>query len=75
MSRRKFDQAGHPCEPTNLNKKFWFYVQKEGLVLCSYTNGNPTEVATMPWSLVKRAIADHEKAKDRRPTEEAGGRT
>lgn len=65
MSKRKFDTQGHPCAPINLNDRFWFYVQKDGLVCCSYTSGNPTEVAIIPWRLVKRALADHEKAKDR----------
>lgn len=75
MAKRKFDVTGHPCESTNLSKNIWFYVQKDGVVFCSYggSAGNPTEVVTMPWRLVKRALADHEKAKGRR--RHVGGRS
>lgn len=66
MTKRKFDATGHPCEPTSLHHDFWFYVQKEGVVLCSYTRGNPTELTVMPWRMVRRALDDHDKAKSRR---------
>lgn len=77
MRRRKFDYTGHPRESTNLNDNIWFYVQKGGVVFCAYGGsvGNPTEVVTMPWRMVRRALADHEKAKERKATEEAGERT
>lgn len=66
MAKRVFDHLGYPCEPVNLGDKFWFYAQKEGMVCCSYTRGNPTEIAIIPWRIVKRALSDREKAKGRR---------
>lgn len=76
MSRRKFDYTGHPCEPQDLSDNAWFYAQKDGIVICCRTrSGDPSELAVMPWQMVKRALADHEKAKERRPTQESGGRT
>ena len=67
MAKRDFDYLGYPCEPTSLNENAWFYVQKEGILVCTHRGvGNPTEQAIIPWRLVKKALADHEKAKGRK---------
>jgi hypothetical protein len=66
MARRIFDYQGYPCDPTNLSERTWFYVQKEGVIICTRGAGNPTEQAVIPWRLVKKAVADHEKAKERK---------
>lgn len=68
MSKRKFDCTGYPCEVTDLSEDVWFYVRKEGIVICGRSrNGNPVEQAILPWRLVKRAMTDREMAKGRRP--------
>ncbi len=74
MIRRTFDHKGYPCEPTDLDERAWYYVQKDGVVVCHRGNfGDPAEVAVIPWRLLKRALADHEKANGRRaPVEDAG---
>jgi hypothetical protein len=67
MTRRKFDYTGHPCEPHHVTDNIWFYVQKDGMTVCNYVAGHNGEVAVIPWRMIKRAIADHEKAMERRP--------
>lgn len=66
MARRIFDYLGYPCDPHDLTNDAWYYVQKEGVTLCHRVKGQPGEIVVIPWSKVKRAIADHEKAPGRR---------
>lgn len=67
MSKRIFDYHGYPCAPTDIADDTWFYVQKIGIIICGRSsNGDPCEQAVMPWRMVKRALADHEKAKERK---------
>ena len=65
VSRRKFDETGHPCNASYLDEDAWYYVQKEGLIICTHS-GKPGKAVTMRWRSVKRALADHEKAKERK---------
>lgn len=67
MGRRQFDYTGHPCEPHRVDDNFWYYVQKHGLTVCQHRAGRNAEVGIIPWRLVKLALADHEKAEERRP--------
>lgn len=66
MAKRQFDHTGHPCEAHNVADNFWYYVQKDGLTVCQFSRGQNTEVGVIPWRLVKLALSDHEKAKERR---------
>lgn len=65
MARRIFDYQGYPCAPIDLSDRAWFYIQKEGLIVCAHGDG-PTEQAVIPWRMIRRALEDHDKAKGRR---------
>lgn len=67
MAKRQFDYQGYPCAPIDLSDRAWFYIQKEGLIVCARAaNGDPSEQAIIPWRMIKRVMADHEKAKGRK---------
>lgn len=54
----KKDEHGYPVEPRKTdNDHFWFYVQKEGIIIA---HGNGT--ATIRWAQIERAISDHKAA-------------
>lgn len=72
MAKRKFDCAGFPCEPHDVTDDAWYYVQKTGIALCHRVNGQPGEIILIPWKMIKRALADREKAKSRRPSPRGG---
>jgi hypothetical protein len=71
--KREFDDTGHPCIAGALDSgtegDAWYYVQKEGILIsasgCSNC-GRQRKSITMRWPAVKRALADHEKARARR---------
>ncbi len=66
--KRKFDYDGYPCEPHYINKNVWYYVEKTGLTICHYdANQYPSEFIVIPWRMIRRALADHDKAKYRKP--------
>jgi hypothetical protein len=67
MSNRQFDQFGYPCEPHDVDEHVWYYVQKEGIMLVHRVLNQPSETVVIPWRMIKRALADHEKAKERKP--------
>lgn len=66
MARRKFDDSGYPADPHDVDEHVWFYVDKKGLVLAHRLTNMPAEISTIPWRMIKRALADHEKATERR---------
>jgi hypothetical protein len=68
--KRQFDETGHPCEPNDITSDAWFYTQQDGLIVCASGCpgcGKQRRSLLIPWRVVKRAVADHGKAKDRKP--------
>jgi hypothetical protein len=66
VKKRLFDVDGYPCSPTYLEEEAWYYVQKDGLVICTSWKWKPGEAVTVRWRTIKRALADHEAAKERK---------
>ena len=63
MAKRIFDIDGYPTDPHAMSTKhLWFYVQKDGVIV-AHANGS----AAISWAQIRRALADHGKAKSRRP--------
>jgi hypothetical protein len=73
VSRRQFDEDGYPCDSTPIDSdhyEAWFYTQKEGILVCAdgcKNCGRQRPSLTLPWRAIKRALVDHEKAKERKP--------
>jgi len=65
MSRRTFNDQGYPCAPVDLSKDCWFYAQREGFIVVT-RRGICVAHEIIPWRRVRKALADHDKAKDRR---------
>lgn len=72
--KRTFDYKGYPCEPHGVTPDVWYYVEPDGLNICHRVNGNPSEIIILPWRMIKRAVADHEKAKQRKKHTRESGR-
>jgi hypothetical protein len=67
MARRIFDYRGYPTDPHDINDRFWYYVQREGLIICQrMPDGNPAEQTIIPWRKVRRALRDHDASPQRR---------
>ena len=49
----------------------WYYVEKKGISIYHWDRGRQTEVIIIPWRMVKRAVADHAKAKSRKSAGES----
>lgn len=63
----KFDFQGYPCEARQIRDDVWFYVQKEGVVICHrMPGGNPGELVVFPWPGLKQALLDHGRASERK---------
>lgn len=61
--KRIFDENGYPIDPQAMSQEhLWFYVQKKGVIV-AHSNAS----AVISWMQIKRALADHGKAKSRRP--------
>lgn len=59
---RIFDSQGYPVDPQPTSSDhFWYYVQKEGVIVAT-ANGS----ATISWAKIKRTLSDHENAIGRR---------
>lgn len=78
--KRQFDETGYPCESSPIERDgrdgdAWFYTQKEGVLVCAdgcKHCGRQRKAIALPWRAIKRALADHEKAKSRKLASDRG---
>jgi hypothetical protein len=66
MRRRNFTNDGYPYDPMDVSDRLWLYTDKKGLCVVMRRPGKGIELDHVPWSVVKKALADHQKARSRR---------
>jgi hypothetical protein len=50
----------------DVSDRLWLYADEKGLCVVMRRPGKGIELDHVPWNVVKRALADHEKARSRR---------